>query len=154
MDNCLGIDLGGTSAKIAVVDSRYSILRETAVTDRRVHVAGRFHREDRAACKLLTAGKKIRQVGVGVAGDIDFNRGIVRDSFNLGWNRVPLKRMLQGKLKCDVIVDNDANAAAWGLYKTQISSSVKNLIAMTLGTGVGGGIILNGHLFGINGQRW
>jgi glucokinase len=71
---------------------------------------------------------------------------VVRISPNLGWRQVPLKKLLEKELGCTVIVDNDANVAAWGLYKTQISSSVKDMIVMTLGTGVGGGIIVNGEL--------
>src|SRR5262249_16501476 len=89
---------------------------------------------------------KLSRVGVGVAGDIDSKRGVVRDSPNLGWKNVPLGSLLQKKLKSPVIVENDANAAAWGFYKTQAPKSVQNLIVMTLGSGVGGGIIINGKL--------
>lgn len=99
------------------------------------------------ACRELLRGKKAAHIGIGVAGDIDSARGIVRVSPNLGWKRVPLKRLMERFLHCRVSVENDAKAAAWGLYRTQVSPSVKNLLVLTLGTGVGGGIILNGSVY-------
>jgi len=142
----IGIDLGGTSAKIGLVNSSKKIVAEGSVPsadfpdpkDLANHVAD--------VCARLSAGRKIQGVGVGVAGDIDSNKGVVRVSPNLGWKNVPLKRLLSRRLKWPVTVDNDAKAAAWGLYHTQVPRTIKHLIVMTLGTGVGGGVILNGVL--------
>ncbi len=143
----LGIDLGGTTAKIALVDEKGRVVKSATVPSHGFPVPQVLARQCAETCHRLLDGKKIKRVGVGVAGDIDFDRGVVRVSPNLGWKNVPLKKMLQASFRCDVIVDNDANAAAWGLYKTQVPKSVKNMIAVTLGTGVGGGLVLNGELY-------
>ncbi|MFN0117062.1 MAG: ROK family protein [Elusimicrobiota bacterium] len=142
----LGIDLGGTSAKIALVGENLKILKETSVVSSGNPSPLELTKKISSACFSLVHGKKISKVGVGVAGDIDFDKGIVRISPNLGWKKVPLKKLFEKNLKAQVIVDNDANVAAWGLYKTQVPPHVKNIIVMTLGTGVGGGIIIDGKL--------
>lgn len=142
----LGIDLGGTSAKIALVDDHLKILKETSVLSSGNPQPSELVKKISLACLDLMNKKKISKVGVGVAGDIDFDKGVVRISPNLGWKKVPLKALFQKYLKAETIVDNDANVAAWGLYKTQVPSNIKNVIVMTLGTGVGGGIIIDGKL--------
>lgn len=141
-----GIDLGGTSAKVAAIDSRWRIVREKTVSTSGFPTAEPIAERLAEAVKSLNNGKSPSRVGVGVAGDIDFDRGTIRVSPNLGWAKVPLKRLLEKRLRSKVIVDNDANTAAWGVYKTQMPSSVTNLIVITLGTGVGGGLIINGLL--------
>jgi glucokinase len=142
----IGIDLGGTSAKIALVDSRFRMVRDTTVpTGSRPSAKNLAKILAHSVCRLL-GSRHVARIGVGVAGDIDFNRGVIRVSPNLGWKNIPLKQLLTKASGASVIVDNDANAAAWGIFKTQTSKSVKNLIAVTLGTGVGGGLVLNGVL--------
>ena len=142
----IGIDLGGTSAKIGLVNSSKKIIEEGSVPSADFPDAADLAARMAEVCRRLGAGRKIAGVGIGVAGDIDSTRGIVRISPNLGWKKVPLKWLLERRLKWPVRVDNDAKAAAWGLYNTQIPKNVKHLIVITLGTGVGGGIILNGLL--------
>lgn len=142
----LGIDLGGTSAKIAIVTGRSRIVREASVTTAGQPRPAAVVDAIAAAARSLVAGVKIAGVGVGVAGDIDFRRGLIRVSPNLGWRNVPLAALLKKRLKRNVIVDNDANVAAWGLFKTQAPAGVSNMIAVTLGTGVGGGVVIDGKL--------
>ena len=142
----LGIDLGGTSAKIALVTDRRKIIREGSVRTAHNPNAQILVKQLVKVSSQLIQGKPVSHVGVGVAGDIDFQRGIVRVSPNLGWKNVPLKRLLNKAFKKSVKVDNDANVAAWGIYKTQAPSNIKHVIVVTLGTGVGGGIVLNGQL--------
>lgn len=142
----LGIDIGGTSAKIGLVSPTKRIVVDESVPTSGLPTGPALADAMAAVCKRLAAGKKVAGVGVGVAGDIDSDRGVVRISPNLNWNRVPLKALLEKRLKLPVKVDNDAKAAAWGLYNTQIPKTIRHLIVMTLGTGVGGGIILNGQL--------
>lgn len=146
MNHRLGIDLGGTSAKVALVSASYKILRQGSVPTTGFPNAGALAKELAAVCRELVPEGKIRQVGVGVAGDIDFQNGIVRVSPNLGWKKIPLKALLQKELRCPVVVDNDANVAAWGLYKSQVSKKVSDLVVLTLGTGVGGGIVIDRRL--------
>lgn len=142
----LGIDLGGTSAKIAIVNERSKILSEASVPTAGFPRADDLVKKITEVCRELLGQRKIARVGIGVAGDIDSTRGVVRVSPNLGWKNVPLARLMQKRMKVPVVVENDANAAAWGLFKTQVPTSVKHLIVMTLGTGVGGGLIVDGRL--------
>lgn len=142
----LGIDLGGTSAKIALVNSQNKIVSDATIATNGFPDAKKLAKKISDVCRLLAAKNKVSRVGVGVAGDVDFERGVIRISPNLGWKNVPFKKLLETNLKLHVSVDNDAKAAAWGLYKTQIPSTVKHAIVVTLGTGVGGGIILNGAI--------
>jgi glucokinase len=142
----VGIDLGGTSAKVAAVNARHKIVRETTVATSGSVNPKELARKLAAACSQVLGSKRPKHIGVGVAGDIDFERGVVRISPNLGWKNVPLKALLEKNAKCTVVVDNDANVAAWGVYKTQAPKKVKNIIVITLGTGVGGGLIIDGKM--------
>jgi glucokinase len=143
----LGIDLGGTSAKIALVGPGHKIIREGAVVTTGFPSAGLLVKKMALVCAELLRGKKAASLGIGVAGDIDSDRGVIRVSPNLGWKNLPLKKLFQKYVRIPVFVENDANAAAWGLYNLQAPKSARNVIVMTLGTGVGGGIILDGKLY-------
>jgi glucokinase len=142
----LGIDLGGTSAKIALVNNKNKIIKEGSVPTQGFPNPGHLCERMIEVALRLTQPNKPKSLGVGVAGDIDSKNGVVRISPNLGWRSVPLKKLLLKKIKCPVSVDNDANAAAWGIYKTQVKKSVNDVAVLTLGTGVGGGLIINGNL--------
>lgn len=143
----LGIDLGGTSAKIALVNEDKQIVKGGLVSTANRPTPQNLINTLARLCRTFMRGKKITQVGIGVAGDVDFKRGEVRVSPNLGWRKVPLKLMLVQKLHVPVVVDNDANVAALGIYSTQVPRRIKHMIVVTLGTGVGGGIILNGQVY-------
>ncbi len=143
----VGVDLGGTSVKIGLVSPRNVIVKETNVQSSGFPDPAMLFKKIAAAIKDLAGTNKIESIGVGVAGDIDSKNGIVRISPNLGWKHMPLKKHLQKYFRCAISVDNDANAAAWGLYKTQAPKTARNVIVMTLGTGVGGGIIIDGKLY-------
>lgn len=142
----LGIDLGGTSAKVAVVDLDNRIVGEGEVATKGTPRPGELARTLADTCRRLLKGKKIRRIGIGVAGDIDSERGLVRVSPNLGWKNVPLRKLFAERMHCPVVIENDASATAWGVYKTQVPNSVKHMIVITLGTGVGGGLIIDGKL--------
>lgn len=142
-----GIDLGGTSAKLAVVSEKGKIVKESSVESGGISDPKQLVKKISNEAKRLTQSLQIQSIGVGVAGDIDSGRGLIRVSPNLGWKNVPLKKLLEKELKRKVTIDNDANVAAWGIYKTQVSQKVKNLFVLTLGTGVGGGIIVDKKLY-------
>jgi glucokinase len=146
MSHRLGIDLGGTSAKIVLVNSQHKIVSDATVATNGFPDAKKLAKKIADVCRLFAEKNNVSRVGVGVAGDVDFERGVIRISPNLGWKNVPLKKLLESHLKLPVSVDNDAKAAAWGLYKTQIPEEIKHAIVVTLGTGVGGGIIVNGAI--------
>src|SRR5438067_290275 len=121
MDYRLGIDLGGTTAKVALVKGRGVIVRQSVVPTTGFPKPAAMVEQISGACRDLLKGGRVRKVGVGVAGDIDSTRGVVRISPNLGWKNIPLKRLFERQFRgCSVTVENDAKAAAWGLYQTQV----------------------------------
>ncbi len=141
----LGVDLGGTLVKMALVDGSGRILDRVQV---------KTEKTPRALVKSLRKAvdhwmsRPIRGTGVGVAGDVDPHKGIVRFSANLGWRNVPLADYFrQAKFPGPVAVENDATAAAWGAAHLEFSGRSKNLIVLTLGTGVGGGLLFDGRLY-------
>lgn len=146
----LGIDLGGTHIKIALVDRHGNLVDDMQIETQVKAGPLRIIQEIKKAGRALVnrkSKKRIKGIGVGVAGDVDQTMGRVRFSPNLGWKNVALGKELKQYFNLPVIVDNDANAAAWGAYILDAKRKVHNLIAITLGTGVGGGIIINGKLY-------
>ena len=141
----LGIDLGGTNLRIGVVDAAGAILAEIRApapseVDALVHAIS-------AQADVLIPAHGIRAVGVGTAGMIDHD-GAVRYAPNLPmFVDVPLRALLAQRLAPPVVVDNDANAAAWGEHCHGAARGVRDALVITLGTGVGGGIIADGQLF-------
>ncbi|MGQ0645280.1 MAG: ROK family protein [Elusimicrobiota bacterium] len=141
----LGVDVGGTQVKLALVDQAGRVKaagRVDTVRDPRVLTA-------RIQNAVRSWGiKRCLGTGVGVAGDVDSQSGVVRISPNLGWKNVPLReRLASAGLPAPILVDNDANAAAWGAYFVELEGRPRNLVALTLGTGVGGGLVLDGKLY-------
>lgn len=140
----IGIDLGGTQVKLGLVDQRGVIVASHALdTDK----------NPRALASMIGASvrswrnRPILGTGVGVAGDVDAGRGVVRFSPNLGWKNVALADLFRrAGVPGPVRFDNDANAAAWGAYHAELGACVDDLILLTLGTGVGGGLVLGGRL--------
>jgi len=146
----LGIDLGGTNLRIGVVDAAGAILAEVRLpapseVDALVYAIG-------AQADDLIPAHGVRAVGVGTAGMIDRD-GAVRYAPNLPmFIDVPLRALLAERLTPPVMVDNDANAAAWGEHRHGAARGTSNALVITLGTGVGGGLIVDGRLFrGANG---
>jgi glucokinase len=147
----LGVDLGGTSVKLALVDERGRLHDKVAVDT---------VKQPRALVKRLSeavrpwSNRSLLGTGVGVAGDVDSQKGVVRFSANLGWRRVSLAALFRKfKFPAPIVLDNDANAAAWGGYHLELGARPKSLITLTLGTGVGGGLVLNGQVYrGVTGS--
>ena len=146
----VGIDIGGTNVTVALVTKKGKIVRKikfpTRVEEGKTKIIKRIVKALDEIMKSLQS-KSIEGIGIGVAGDIDQKRGIVRFSPNLFWKNVPIARLINKKFNVKVVVDNDANAAAWGTYILETKRKAKNLICITLGTGVGGGLILNGRIY-------
>jgi len=93
-------------------------------------------------------GNRVRGVGIGVPGRVDFNQGRVFDLTNVpGWKNVHLKDALECKVKIPVFVDNDANLMALAESKFGAAKGYRNCVCVTMGTGIGGGIILNGKIY-------
>ncbi|MHB9156385.1 MAG: ROK family protein [Endomicrobiales bacterium] len=144
----LGIDLGGTEVKVAVVNSGGDILEESRIPNSMVSVPEEICAQIIEHARAMKNFKKLSGTGIGVAGDIDQERGVVRFSPNLpGWKNADLRKILGNALPKPIVVDNDANAAALGAYWLDAKGKIQNLICITLGTGVGGGLICEGKLF-------
>src|SRR5258708_3866931 len=144
-----GIDLGGTGMKFGLVDKRGRLLRANQVlTPSKKGPIEVIHFMVAQAKGLPeTAHRKIAGIGIGTAGDVDPRSGVVRISPNLDWKNVPLKALIARRLKYPITVDNDANVAAWAAYVVEAKQRVKNLLCVTVGTGVGGGLIIDGKLY-------
>ncbi len=149
----IGVDIGGTSVKLGLVSARGRVLaRATFLTGRS---AGRERtlealtgrgRELQVRARRL--GLRVAGLGIGAPGAIDVERGRVYFFPNLpGWKDTPLRALLERRLSLRVRLDNDANAMAFGEYVFGAGQGARNVIALTLGTGVGGGIIFDGRLF-------
>ncbi|MBQ7045143.1 MAG: ROK family protein [Clostridia bacterium] len=149
---CLGIDLGGTNIVAGVVDENYKIIA-TAKTKTKTPRPAEEIADDMAAVALQAIKKanidisQVKAMGVGSPGAIDPKNGIVSYSNNLGFENLPLCQMLKDRLGVDFYIENDANAAAYGEYIAGAGKGKDSFIAITLGTGVGGGIIIDGKLF-------
>lgn len=155
--NYLGIDLGGTNIVAAVVNEKYEIISEA----KNPTLCPRPWKEilDDVAKTALEAAKMANLemsdfsfVGIGSPGVISVETGTVIAAVNLGFNNVPLTKYLSEKLEVPVILENDANAAAYGEFKAGKAKNTENFIAFTIGTGIGSGVVLDGKIYrGTNG---
>jgi glucokinase len=143
----IGIDLGATNIKLGLVDSKGKVLsRRLLPTNGH---AGPIQALERvgAAISALHGGKRAGSIGIGIAGLVDHSDGIVRVPPNLpGWNGTPVKAILERSTGLPVFCTNDANAVTLGEWRYGAGRGSKHLVCVTLGTGVGGGIIADGRL--------
>ena len=150
----VGVDVGGTNIKLGVVGpSGKIIVRNSFATkpfaSSRIKLISALSCEIEASIKAAGLNKKqIAGVGIGLPGLIDYEKGVVRFLPNIpGWQNVHLKSILQKKVHIPVFVDNYVKIITLAESKFGAGRGVKNLICMTLGTGVGAGLILNGQLY-------
>lgn len=147
----LGIDLGGTNIVAGVVDENFNIV---ATAKRKTNCPRPAEEivEDMAAVALEaveTAGLKINDIesaGVGSPGSVNPTDGIVVYANNLGFFDLPLGKLLKEKTGTHFYLENDANAAAYGEYIAGAGKGSSNFVMITLGTGVGGGVIIDGKM--------
>lgn len=149
----ISVDLGGTNLKIALVGLKYKII------DKEVSSTKRFTKKESLIQAIIDSinrliennqlnKKDILGAGLGLPGPIDINKGIVHFFPNIpGWKEVNLRRILKAKLRLSVFLDNDANLMCLAEYKLGAAKGTKNALCLTLGTGVGGGIIIDGKLY-------
>jgi len=149
----IAIDLGGTNLKIALLDQRYKLKRKEVLNTQK------FVKKDSLIQAIIDSINKIIEnnklnktnilgVGLGLPGPIDIKRGIVHFFPNIpGWKEVELKNILERKLGLPVFLDNDANLMSLAESKLGAAKGLVNAVCLTLGTGVGGGIIIDGTLY-------
>ena len=148
----IGIDLGGTFIKAAIVDARGRILarmkKPTDASTGKEKVADHVLSVIRALRVISAPLGGFSAVGMGIPGVIDFRRGVVATSPNLpGWENLPVREMLSRRIKAPLYLENDANAAALGEKWMGAARDVRDFCFITLGTGVGGGLVLDGKIW-------
>ena len=150
----IGVDVGGTNIKLGLVAPSGKIIAKTnLITKSYVHHPRHLIDALVAAIRalLLENGKTLKDIagiGIGLPGLIDVPKGNVIFMPNIpGWKNIPLRRIIQTQLKLPVFIDNDVNLVALGEWKLGAGKGYKNLVCITLGTGVGGGLILDGALY-------
>jgi glucokinase len=158
----VGIDLGGTNMQIGVVDARNRIIgreaKKTKAHEGADAVIERLCRGVGQAC--VDAGCSLRDVaavGIAAPGAMDIPRGIVLDAPNMRWRDYPLRDVLRKRLRKPIVLDNDVNGAVWGEYVLGAARAIKrtrrgatsrdSVLGVWVGTGVGGGLIIDGKLF-------
>ncbi|RKH63992.1 ROK family protein [Corallococcus llansteffanensis] len=143
----LGIDLGGTFVRAAVVDAKGALISsaKAAVMDRKPQgVVETIAQAAEEAVKR--AGVKVDGCGVGAAGQIHKDTGVISVAPNLGWRNVPLGEMLKTRLGYGVKVVNDLSAAAWGELHAGAGRGAQDMLVVFVGSGVGSAIIAGGRL--------
>jgi len=148
----IGIDVGGTLSKIAVVNERGRIVAKRIVKTPISNKNALINKIVQASKEILSEKnlkrKHIKAVGVGMPGAINSEKGIVYYLPNIPrWKNVPLKKILESKLKIKTCIDNDVSLMTLGEFCYGAGKGAKNIVCITLGTGVGGGIILDGKLY-------
>ncbi|MDE6619983.1 MAG: ROK family glucokinase [Lachnospiraceae bacterium] len=147
---CFGVDLGGTTVKIGLFDPEGMVLEKWEIPTRKDGNGSKILPDIAEAILNKTAEKKIAAedvigVGIGVPGPVD-ERGVVHRAVNLGWDVIDINETLGGLLNMPVRAGNDANVAALGEMWCGGGKGCTNMVLATLGTGVGGGIIVNGKM--------
>ena len=151
MSLACGIDVGGTKIAGGVVDEDGTIVEELRVES----PATDAEAIEEAIAGLVTdlsSRHDIATVGVGAAGYVDKARAVVLFAPNVAWRNEDLKGELEKRVELPVVIENDANAAAWGEFRYGAAHDADDLLLVTVGTGVGGGLVLDGEVYrGANG---
>jgi len=149
----IGVDLGGTNIRVAAISLKGEVLtRKKVPTDpqngKDLVIRKLIQMLRDAILKEKESGREPVSLGIGAPGVIYIKQGIVVSSPNLpDWVNVPLKKMVKKEISLPVVIENDANAAAFGEKWVGAGKGANSMICITLGTGVGGGIILDGRVW-------
>ena len=146
----IGLDLGGTNSVFGIVDKNATIVKSVSIPTAGHGTAEKYVKACTDALLPLIAEvggiEKIKAMGIG-APNANYYSGCIEDAPNLEWRgNVPLVKMFQESLGIPVVMTNDANAAAIGEMAYGAARGMKNFIEITLGTGVGSGVVVNGQL--------
>jgi glucokinase len=141
----IGVDIGGTKIAAGVVDEQGQILararRPTPSDD-----PGKVEDVIADAIRELALAYEVEAVGLGAAGFVGADRSTILFAPNLAWRREPLREAIERRLALPAVIENDANAAAWAEVRFGAAAGELNVVVVTVGTGIGGGIVVNGEL--------
>ena len=143
----VGVDIGGTKIKAGLVENNKTVIVKTVATP-----AGENQEtivnEIIKLCRDVAGDAPVSGMGIGVPGLVDVQNGVVHDVSNIpSFKSVPLREIIQRAFNIPVFLNNDANCFALGAKNFDKGNSFKNIVAFTLGTGLGGGVIINGRLY-------
>src|SRR5256714_10840149 len=151
-DCVIGVDFGGTKILAGVFGDKFDCIGRARVStkadrgaDEVIERIARCIREAVDECDLDL--KQIKAIGIGAPGAVDSESGKVIFAPNLGWNDVPLKKELEKLLERPVFLENDCTACTLGVYKVELKAKPRDVAGIFLGTGIGGGLILEGKLY-------
>lgn len=149
----IGVDLGGTNISSAIMNRQGEIasslkIRTLAEKGKEATIKRIIKAIYNNIAQSTIAADDIIGIGIGAPGPLDIKRGIINFAPNLpGWRDVPLQKILEDEFNMKIVLENDANAAAWGERCFGAGQGINNLVCFTLGTGIGGGIIIDGKIY-------
>ena len=145
MENIIGIDMGGTTIKGGLIEGEFMVRQVSA--DTQAQAGGDITLNILKGVIRQLKNSNTKAIGIGVPSVVDKNKGIVYNVQNIkDWEEVHLKDLLEAEFNIPVYIDNDANCFAYGEKIFGKGRDFRNFVGITLGTGVGGGIIQNNHL--------
>jgi glucokinase len=148
----IGVDVGGTKVLGGLVDVHGQVLRQARRKTPAQDQAGTVQMIIEVVAELV-AGEDVDAIGIGAAAWINAGRSTILFAPNLAWRDVPLRQLVADRFDLPVVVENDANVAAWAEFRFGAAREMSDsMVLYTVGTGIGGGIVLGGHLVrGANG---
>lgn len=148
MGRCIGVDVGGTKIAAARVEPDGSVSRRFRTETRAAEGPDRVIERICQGIECVMGEEAVDGIGIACPGPLDSRSGVVLSPPNLpGWERIPLKERLEDRFQVPVCVENDANAAAWGEYLLGAGRWADPMIYITVSTGIGGGVVLDGALY-------
>ncbi|SFK52550.1 ROK family glucokinase [Geodermatophilus ruber] len=146
MHRAIGVDVGGTKIAAGLVDEQGRVAattrRDTPSTD-----PEKIEEAITDVVRELAVGEDVEAVGLAAAGLVDADRSTVLFAPNLAWRREPLRQAVEKRTGLPVVVENDANAAAWGESRFGAGRGEQYVVTITVGTGLGGGIVVDGRMY-------
>ena len=148
----IGVDLGGTTITAGIVDEDCNIIAKSTCATELPQPQEAIEQKIADLCKRVLAENQltfddIQWVGIGTPGSVNSQLGVVDFNANFGYRDWPLQQQMENLLNCQVFIENDANAAAYGEYIAGGAKGARYAVVITLGTGIGGGIIIDGKIF-------
>lgn len=150
----VGVDIGGTTIKLAILDADGNLIDKWQIPTNIENNGALIPAELVASIKIKlietnSSTADLQGIGIGVPGPVD--ESVVKRAVNLGWENFPLRKIMEQELHTPVTLLNDANAAALGELWKGTTKALNSIVFVTLGTGVGGGIVIDGKI--VNGKN-